>query len=303
VTAASIAPALSSAHRSGEWWRCRCPVHGSRGLTLALRDAASGLIAVCHAGCSRADILAELHRRGLIDGEADNRRPHPVEIARRREAETPDRQRRITLARDMIAVSLPAAGSVIERYLRSRGITILPPAIRCLPMRDTYARHPSGGRRPVMIAAVARLEHGTVGAHRTWLAVDGSGKASLDPVRISIGPIKGGAVRLAPAAETLMVSEGIETAMAAMQATATPAWAALSTSGLMALILPPIVRTVIILADNDINGAGERAARIAAARWLAEGRRVQLALPPEPGTDFNDVLLGPRRAEVRDVAA
>ena len=43
----------------------------------------------------------------------------------------------------------------------------------------------------------------------------------------------GGAVRLAPAAEKLMVGEGIETVLAAMQATGMPGWAALSTSGLV----------------------------------------------------------------------
>ena len=31
MTAGEIAAA-------GAWWRCRCPVHGSRGATLALRD-------------------------------------------------------------------------------------------------------------------------------------------------------------------------------------------------------------------------------------------------------------------------
>jgi putative DNA primase/helicase len=124
-------------------------------------------------------------------------------------------------------------------------------------------------------------------------------------VRMSYGPIGGATVRLAPAAETLLVGEGIETCMAAMQATAMPAWAALSTSGLKALLLPPAVRTVIILADHDANGAGERAARAAAERWLAEGRRVQLAMPPEPGSDFNDVLVGrayARTEEAADVA-
>jgi hypothetical protein len=69
------------------------------------------------------------------------------------------------------------------------------------------------------------------------------------------------------------------------------------------LALPPTVRTVIILADHDASGAGERAARTAAQRWLAEGRRVQIAMPPEPGTDFDDVLLGRAYAGVRDAAA
>jgi hypothetical protein len=29
-----------------------------------------------------------------------------------------------------------------------------------------------------------------------------------------------------------------------------------------------------------------------ARRWLAEGRRVRIALPPTPGTDMADVLIG-----------
>jgi putative DNA primase/helicase len=152
-----------------------------------------------------------------------------------------------------------------------------------------------------MVALVEHVERGVVGVHRTYLTAANSRRD-----RASLGPIGGGAVRLAAAAETLMIGEGIETCLAAMQATALPAWAALSTSGLAALVLPTIIRTVIVLADHDVTGAGERAARTAAARWLAEGRRVRLTMPPEPGTDFNDVLLGRSYAgidEVRDVAA
>lgn len=118
-----------------------------------------------------------------------------------------------------------------------------------------------------------------------------------------LGRAAGGAVRLAPAAETLMLGEGLETALAAMTATTLPAWAALSTSGLMTLALPAIVQRVVILADNDANGAGERAACTAAARWLAEGRRVHFAMPPAGGTDFNDMLIDRGRAEAGDVAA
>ena len=74
-----------------------------------------------------------------------------------------------------------------------------------------------------------------------------------------------------------------------MQATGHPAWAALSTSGLLALDLPPDVRDVIVLADGD--EAGKAAARGAALRWKREGRRVRIAHPPN-GMDFNDMLLG-----------
>ena len=74
-----------------------------------------------------------------------------------------------------------------------------------------------------------------------------------------------------------------------MMATALPAWAALSTSGLKALDLPDAVRDVIILADGD--DPGEAAACAAAQRWQRYGRRIRIARPPR-GTDFNDLLMG-----------
>ena len=107
---------------------------------------------------------------------------------------------------------------------------------------------------------------------------------------------------LAPAGEGLGVGEGIENSVAGMQACpALPVWAALSTSGLKALHLPslPLARTVIILCDHDHNGAGERAARSTAQRWLRDGRRVQLALPPEPDTDFADVMVAHASAAMK----
>jgi putative DNA primase/helicase len=165
-------------------------------------------------------------------------------------------------------------------------------------------RRPDGGYRPGIIARVDDVDERLIGVHRTWIVPDQSGQWRRLG-RASLGPIRGGAVRLASAAETLMVGEGIETCLSAMQAVDKPAWAALSTSGLVGLILPPIVRSVIILADHDISGAGQRAAYAAAARWVAEGRLVRVAIPPEPGADFNDVLLGRAgtRTEARDVAA
>ena len=141
-----------------------------------------------------------------------------------------------------------------------------------------------------MVALVTRgVDDVPLAIHRTFLARDGSGKAPVDPQKMMLGPCRGGAVRLAPAGDVLMVGEGIETCLAAMQARGHPAWAALSTSGLLALDLPDDVRDVIVLADGD--EAGKAAARGAALRWKREGRRVRIAHPPQ-GLDFNDMLLG-----------
>jgi len=112
--AEQIARALSGAYRSGTWWRSRCPVHGSRGGTLALRDGDRGLVVHCHAGCDRQDILAELRRRGLLNydgGIASACRPDPDEAERRRAAEVADRRRRIAIAMDIWGKSHPPAAA------------------------------------------------------------------------------------------------------------------------------------------------------------------------------------------------
>lgn len=129
----------------------------------------------------------------------------------------------------------------------------------------------------------------SIGIHRTFLTKNGSGKAPVEPNRMMLGSCRGGAVRLAPITNALMVGEGIETCISAMQAAGHPAWAALSTSGLRTLNLPTEVREVTILADGD--EAGESAATHAARRWVRENRIVRIAWPGE-GIDFNDLLLG-----------
>src|SRR5215470_7996307 len=70
MNAARIAAALGDARREGRAWRCRCPLHG--GYSLVIRDGDNGCILVtCWAGCDRLDVLAELRRRGLLDGRSD----------------------------------------------------------------------------------------------------------------------------------------------------------------------------------------------------------------------------------------
>jgi hypothetical protein len=297
MTAAErIAAALGRARRSGRWWSCCCPAHDDPSPSLSIRvGRGGGLIAVCHAGCSRTDVLGELSRRGLYAGEGSTApvAADPQAKRLRRQADEADRARRIAEALDIWTDSYPAdATTQVPRYLRSRGWAgPIPATIRVHGMHGLYGRHPTGERWPQMIALIEHVEHGPVGVSRTFLRPDGSAKAAIDPVRLFRGAVRGGAARLAPAAETLLVGEGIETTLAGIAATGLPGWAALSTSGLVALIMPPIVRSVIVLADHDISGAGERAAQTAAARWLAEGRRVQIYMSPRVGEDAADLIL------------
>ena len=154
----------------------------------------------------------------------------------------------------------------------------------------------SGERRPAMICRIDLANGDSVGVHATYLTIDGSGKATIEPQRRSIGVIARGAVQLGkPQPDNwLVVSEGIESGLSMSLALGAPCWAALSAPGIKSLILPPAAKMVLIATDNDAKGTGQRAADAAAARWCAEGRRVKICMPPTPGTDWNDVLLAGR---------
>ncbi len=130
----------------------------------------------------------------------------------------------------------PAAGTLVETYLRSRGITIPPPpSLRFAPRLLHWSTADVVTYWPAMVALVTRgIDGAPVAVHRTYLNPAG-GKAPVDPVKMALALTAGGAVRLAPAADFLMVGEGIETCLAAMQATGLPAWSALSASGMKSL--------------------------------------------------------------------
>ncbi len=188
--------------------------------------------------------------------------------------------------------SLPAGGTIIEHYLRARGITAeIPASLRFLP------RHPHKSTEtywPVMLAVVTDIAGKVQALHRTYLSIDGKSKAPVKPAKMTLGVVGGHATHLSKAGKKLAIVEGLETGMSIMQATDIPTWAALSAGGMERLILPPLplAQEVIIAADNDANGVGQRAAELASLRWLGEGRRVRIALPPKAGYDFNDIFMG-----------
>jgi len=285
MTAESIARALGG-HRAGATWMARCPVHEDREPSLSIADGKGGKVLVrCHAGCEQRDLIAALQELGLW--QTTRRVLGLARSHRRRTVEEPDADalERSAAALAIWQVSHAAEGTPVATYLRSRGLDV--PASPALRFHDGL-KHTSGGFWPAMVSLVT---HGVTGSpmavHRTFLARDGGGKAPVDPAKMMLGPCRGGAVRLGEPGAVLMVGEGIETCLAAMQATGKAAWAALSASDLGSLDLPRDVRDAIVLADGD--DPGEAAAQECARRLRREQRRVRIARPPQ-GMDFNDLL-------------
>lgn len=190
----------------------------------------------------------------------------------------------------LFAASVPLAGTLADTYLRSRGLTQggVMSALRFHPK----CWHRDGGQartipRPALIAAVTDGAGGLRGVHRTWLAPDGQGKASVETKRRAMGHLLGNAVRLTPHDDILVVGEGIETMLSLIEAVpGLPVWAALSSGHLGAVLLPEEVQRLYIAIDRD--PAGQRAAERLSARASEFGVSVRV-LEPRLG-DFNDDL-------------
>lgn len=165
-------------------------------------------------------------------------------------------------ARRLFAMSQPIAGTLVETYLRKRGITVLhgTGSLRFHP-RCYYRPDEHGPTEtwPAMLAAVTDLDGNITGAHRTWLAPDGSGKAPIDIQRKAMGDLLGHAVRIGVPGTVMAAGEGIETMLSLRQVLPDLAVApALSAAHLAAILFPPELRRLYIVRDNDPAGDGAR---------------------------------------------
>lgn len=202
-------------------------------------------------------------------------------------------------------------------YLQGRGLpAAYPPAIRYAEI-PLYAPGNGGslliGYFPAMLAAVTLPGGGLQGLHRTYLQAAYSKPygenghhipqyhklqhrhpqtgeplpAKKMQARFS-GSLKGAAVHLGEPDKQgrLLVSEGIETALAASAMFGLPAAAALSANGMAAFQWPPECTALYIAADGD--GVGIKAAHDLAVRAVKAGIKAEIWAAPE-GKDALDV--------------
>ena len=294
---------LSNGRRQGRYWtvgdvrntpggsmfvRLSGPESG-RGAAGHWTDAASAengdLLDVIRESCGLVDFrdVAEEARRFLALPHAEpHRSPKPVR--------TPVPAGSPEAARRLIAMAQPIRRTLVETYLRHRGIKTVHDAgaLRFHP-RCYYRPDDTSPTEiwPAMIAAVTDLSGAITGAHRTWLAPDGVGKAPVDTPRRAMGGLLGHAVRFGAPGDVMAAGEGIETMLSLRCALPTmPMAAALSANHLAALVLPSALRRLYIARDAD--AAGDMALAALTERVEAAGIEA-LALSPRRG-DFNEDL-------------
>jgi hypothetical protein len=289
MSAVSIARALHG-RKLGSGWAARCPAHDDRQPSLSIAVSHEGKTLVhCHAGCAQDQVIGALKHMGLWDNGGENQGAFRLRVVRIKLYEYAAKRK--ALALDIWNSTVPVLGTLAERYLAGRAITLaMPVSIR---FHHALAHTPSGTITPAMVALVTDVEDKPLGIHRTFLNGNGAGKAAVDPPRMMLGACRGGGVRLGVIRpnQWVAVAEGIETTLSVMQSCGLPGLAALSADGMRNLILPPEANMVLMCADHDENGTGRAAAYAARARLRAEGRRVRMIIPAVRGSDFNDLLM------------
>jgi hypothetical protein len=200
-------------------------------------------------------------------------------------------------ARLLFAISRPTEGTLVELYLRHRGIVELHHGGSLRYQPRCYYHGPDEDSPPeiwpAMIACVTDLDGTITGVHRTWLDPDGFdpyrlGKAPIDTPRRAMGDLLGNAVRFGTADDDVLVAgEGIETMLSLRCVLPTlPMAAALSANHLAAMLLSPSLRRLYIARDAD--AAGDAVQITLAQRAGAAGIEA-IALSPRLG-DFNEDL-------------
>jgi hypothetical protein len=199
-------------------------------------------------------------------------------------------------ARRLFAISGAIEGTMVETYLRGRGIARVHHGgslrfhPRCYYRPD---EHLPTETWPAMIACVTDLAGRITGVHRTWLDPDGFdrirlGKAPIETPRRAMGDLLGNAVRFGRADDDVLVAgEGIETMLSLRCALPTSSMAAaLSANHLSAMLLSSGLRRLYIARDAD--AAGDMVQAILSDRAQAAGIEA-IPLSPRLG-DFNEDL-------------
>jgi putative DNA primase/helicase len=284
------------ARSSGRGWAARCPAHEDRNPSLSITQRDGRVLVHCFSGCEQTAVLEELQRRDLWPrSERREHYPHRATPLPRRPAPPVDTGMRDFGLRLWAEASTLCEGSwpsVLVRYFQFRGLEQFEP---CARLR-LHPRMPHGGGRffPALLALATDISDEPTAVQATYLSEDGSGKAPVEPARKTFGSATGCAVHLLEGDDVLIVGEGVESALSAMQVLGEGGFALLGTNGFKSISLPAVYcdRRVLIAADNDASGAGQNAACEAARRLVRDQGfgDVRIVTPPRAGTDFNDRL-------------
>lgn len=297
---------LSNGRRQGNYWQVGDARNmPGRSMYVRLNDSPKGSAGkwTDAATGEHGDLLDIIREStGLVDFKdvADEARrfllmPEPTPDSREREKRSAAPTGSVEAARRLFSISQPISRTLVETYLRARGITALHETAslrfhpRCYYRADEEAPTQTW---PAMIASVTDLNGRLTGAHRTWLdpagfSEDHLGRAPIDTPRRAMGDLLGHAVRFGVCGDVMAAGEGIETMLSQrLMLPSMPVIAALSAAHLSAVLFPDTMRRLYIARDKDAAGDGAVATLVERANCVGIEA---IILTPQLG-DFNEDL-------------
>lgn len=205
----------------------------------------------------------------------------------------PDRRLRVeTAARLWAGATACAFEGPAGLHLRRRAVVAGAGAsnLRLNPAAPVSVYVAGGRTHPALIARISGADDCLTAVEVTYLEPNGLLPTGLRLARKTVGQVPpGAAVRLSPAAEDMLVGEGVVTTLSAMDRFGLPGWALMAANNLAAWRPPAFVRRVLIAADRG--QVGEAAAMRLRHRLVLDGLDVEVSWPEPPFGDWNEVAV------------
>ena len=192
----------------------------------------------------------------------------------------------------------------VDAYLDWRGLKRLDPAPACMrfdPKGEHWGRDKNGAPFkqyfPMLFVQATDPKTGEkTGGQRLYLAYGGRGFAPVE-MKLRKKTTAGCSISgsMAPLGEPvdgepLIVGEGVETVLSAMQASGLPGWCVFGVNGLRKFDPPEGARWIIFCAENDDRQQNEKALTEVIPKLIERGVKVGVARPPTGVKDFNDLI-------------
>lgn len=181
--------------------------------------------------------------------------------------------------------------SPAEKYLRSRGIHIMPfKNVKFSPM-EYYDKW---NKFDAMYAVATNDDHEILYGHATFM-INGV-KVNKEPAKkmfkLAEGFDKNMSIKMFPVRDVMGVAEGIETGLSCAQMYDVPVWSTMNSNFMKEFKVPKGIKHLFIYADNDNNGTGLEAAFKCGRTNILMPNDVTIVdiLWPRERGDFNDVL-------------
>lgn len=198
---------------------------------------------------------------------------------------TDDEQRKMREAEEIWEASESKfKGTLAGQYLAERGIWLASGDFRFHPKLPC---HQIKAALPAAIVAIRSPTGRLTAIQRIWLDPETGLKAAIPVPRKTLGPMGNGSFQLGMPSAHLGLAESAEKAIAASQLFCLPVWGVLGAARFKSVAIPKHVRRLTIFADGD--DVGRKAAIEASDYWELAGLRCEIAIPPKPHKDWDDV--------------